>query len=124
MLTGHASPHFTWDELQRASSCQRGDLPIRAIKRLLRVYLEPIRVQFGPVQITSSCRSAARNLIVGGAPHSYHRYSLRPGHAALDFRCATGTAREWDDSLLELGATWVEGSATHSHIDTRRWSDL
>lgn len=111
--------HFAWSEFEHASSARLTSSDRRGIRTLCALYLDPLRDEFGPCTVHSAKRSPERNAAVGGAPQSYHRYDLRPGHAAADVSFARGTARQWARSATRLGARWVGQYADHLHVDTR-----
>lgn len=78
-----------------------------------------MRRRFGRCTIHSAGRSDAQNRAVGGAERSYHKYRLRPGHAAVDASFATGTQQEWAAMARTLGPTWSGPYPGHVHVDTR-----
>ena len=76
------SPHFTLREMVMSSTCLRNnainymDNPpviIARLKTLCEQVLEPLRLRFGPVVISSGYRSQFLNYAVGGAKDSQHR---------------------------------------------------
>jgi uncharacterized protein YcbK (DUF882 family) len=95
------------------------------LRRLCERYLEPLRSEFGPVQIRSGHRSATHNDRVGGAPGSLHLAIAGRRGAAADVACATGAPADWYRFLDELGAPGLGLYATWVHVDTRagtaRW---
>lgn len=126
---GRLTAHFHVDEFMRGGGCE--ELPANAraaLAFLCRFYLEPLRQTFGAVTIHSGCRSQAHNRAVGGAPVSYHRYSIRRGRVAADVTCLTGRPSQWFDRLDALYPP-VGGLiqyADHVHLDNRagvRWRD-
>lgn len=50
-----------------------------ALQLWAKVWGEPLRDAFGPVRVTSGFRTTSYNRSVGGAPSSFHVYSLRYG---------------------------------------------
>lgn len=73
--------HFTTEELGIPESEQSSR---DNATELCKTILEPIRLKWGPLFITSGERCAAHNHDVGGVPTSFHLY--KGGHAAADFR--------------------------------------
>jgi uncharacterized protein YcbK (DUF882 family) len=96
------------------------------IAHLCDVYLDPLRVRFGPVTIISGCRSPAHNSEIGGARDSQHLYSV-PSHrgVAADVICERGTPREWYRFLDARNPGGLGLYTTHVHVDNRpgraRW---
>ena len=87
------SRHFHLSEFLRSQTAARHgidmtptDTVIDELRRLCVDLLEPIRVEFGPVQITSGYRPYALNRRIGGSPRSAHM----AGRAA-DFVVDVGT---------------------------------
>ncbi len=82
---------------------------------------EPLRERFGPVTIHSGYRSAARNLVVGGASHSVHMLRTplpdrgRSSSAlavAADVTCERGGPASW--------AMWfLDHRQAHHHLGRR-----
>lgn len=71
----HASPHFTWAELQTTNTGlpnKPGAQEEAWLEALSVEILEPLRRQFGPIKINSGYRSEAVNLRVNGSPTSQH----------------------------------------------------
>ena len=114
------SPHFRWGEFAQPD----GALPPRAlyvpVRDLCMRYLEPLRLAYGAVIVTSGYRSPAHNAAIGGAPASRHVPSSEPNVAAADVYCRSGTPREWYAALNRLGAGGLGLYLTHVHVDTRR----
>jgi uncharacterized protein YcbK (DUF882 family) len=119
------SPHFTSEEFD----CHDGTpVPTHAhldLISLCRLYLEPLRVRFGPVTIVSGYRTLTYNARVGGAPLSYHVYKSDRWGVAADVRCRRGTPREWHAYLEELDVGGLGAYKDHVHVDNRdhrgRW---
>ncbi len=77
------SPHFQSEEFYRPDDpIPEECLPI--FKTLCGEVLEPIRMKYGIVYITSGYRSPAHNAQVGGAKNSDH--IATPEHCAADFQ--------------------------------------
>ena len=73
------SPHVTLHEGVRSTTATRkgidntpSDKVIEKMKTTAQMIYEPIRVQFGPVFISSFYRSAKLNRSIGGSTHSQH----------------------------------------------------
>jgi uncharacterized protein YcbK (DUF882 family) len=95
------------------------------LERLARRYLEPLRVEFGPVRVVSGYRTRSYNRSVGGVAGSYHVYRrARPGVAA-DIECRIGEPYQWAAFLDELGPGGLGRYQDHVHVDNReghaRW---
>lgn len=78
-----------------------------------------VRERFGPTTINSGYRSPSYNAHVGGARNSQH-----VANRAIDFKCATGTPREWAEFLSDVRDADVFSGGigtyrTFVHIDTR-----
>lgn len=86
----------------------------------LRVVLDQVAAEFGPLTVNSTCRSRTHNARVGGAPRSYHLTGN-----AVDFRVRS----HFREVLAFLGRFRSVGGLTHYgsgvfHIDTgprRSW---
>ena len=90
------------------------------VRKLCVDYLEPLRREFGVVNVTSGFRTASHNAEVGGAPSSYHqRIAGRRGSAA-DVRCARGKPRDWYELLDGLAVPGLGIYPGHVHADNRR----
>lgn len=100
--------NITW---QASSNCLSGSL---------RRVINDVVANFGPVTVTSTCRSASQNRAAGGADHSYHLNG-----EAVDFRTDGNTAAVY----AHLSANGGVGGLKHYggglfHIDTgprRSW---
>jgi hypothetical protein len=78
-LDTRISPNFTWQELTDTSrsallaknreEAERFKAPLTALANEL---LEPLRAQFGPLQINSAFRGPSLNAAVNGRPGSQH----------------------------------------------------
>lgn len=72
------SDHFGLGELCRTSHREIDNVPpAEVIERLCRLandFLEPIRLKFGPLWITSGYRCEALNRAIGGSKNSAHTY--------------------------------------------------
>ncbi len=73
------SAHFTLREMcQSGTAMKRGikNIPTEPVVRRLRLLcqnvLEPLRLRFGVIRITSGYRCEQLNAAVGGSPHSQH----------------------------------------------------
>lgn len=122
------SPHFVIEEFDSHDGVRvpTAGSTERELRDLVKRYLEPLRLAYGPVHILSGFRSAERNKHVGGAERSFHRYDLagRWGVAA-DIRCKHGTPAEWHRFLDERGVGGLGLYANFVHVDNRhlrtRW---
>lgn len=113
---------------QRRPGAVAPDRAAIAIARLCCAALDPVRRRYGRTRINSGYRTRAHNAAVGGATASHHLYDLLPDTPAADFRCASGTPREWAAFLDDLSkGRWGIGVySTHVHVDRRddraRWN--
>lgn len=114
------SAHFLLQEFSCSDGTPVPDRAISALAQLAQLYLEPLRLEHGPVTITSGYRTRQVNEANGGAPFSYHRYDLtgRRGVAA-DVTCARGTPRQWYSTLALLSPGGLGGYGTFVHVDNR-----
>jgi hypothetical protein len=69
------SPHFTLAEMTR-TSVRLLNVPgpgeVERLRLLCELVLEPLRTEFGPLQVTSGYRSRAVNKQIKGSPTSAH----------------------------------------------------
>jgi len=121
LTAGQASPHFSWDELTTTSTGlantpsagQRSNL-----QRLATKVLEPIRGQFGPIQITSAFRSSAVNRAVGGISTSAHLDGL-----GVDLYATQGATADqiatwlYSQTSIPLRQIIVERHTGHLHAE-------
>lgn len=130
-LASHGAAQFGFaDEIARlANNTTRGvrnsTPPLDlwpAILPTLRL-VERVRAQFGPTTINSAYRDRLYNTAVTGKPLSQSQHIE---NTALDFRCRTGTPRDWTEFLRALRSDGVfsggVGIYTRSgfvHVDTR-----
>jgi uncharacterized protein YcbK (DUF882 family) len=119
------SRHFALVEFDCRDGARVPAAALPGLRRLAQSYLEPLRLEFGPVTVHSGYRTEAHNRRVGGAPQSRHRYDLRPLQPAADVTCARGTPRQWHRFLDELGAPGLGLYPGFVHVDVRvgrsRW---
>lgn len=86
--------------------------------------VELIREQFGPTTITSAYRTTGYNVALykdTGTPPTDSEHSR---NRAIDFKCKTGTPKEWADMLRDMRAQRVFTGGigiypTFVHVDTR-----
>lgn len=116
------SKHFVVEEFD----CRNGTkVPAEAHDALVlwaQVWGEPLRAAFGPVRVASGYRTTAYNQHVGGAPQSFHVYTLRYGAGkqpalgvgvAADVVPARGGVQQWQawaSARLRGGSTPLGGS--------------
>lgn len=108
------SPHFVVEEFDSRDGRRVPTEAHPALALWARVWGEPLREAFGPVRITSGYRSTAHNAAVGGAPLSFHVYTLRYGASkrpalgvgvAADVVPARGDVARWQRwASARLGA--------------------
>jgi uncharacterized protein YcbK (DUF882 family) len=101
MATRHRlSKHFTVEEFDchDGTWVQRRDY--NGLEYLCRKFFEPLRAKYGPVTIHSGYRTPSYNHSVGGAPASFHIYTMHDGNdQAADVSCARGTPVQWHATL-------------------------
>jgi len=126
VTSGHASPHFSWDELtttgtglaNEPNSAQRMNL-----ERLAFNVLEPIRGQFGPIRITSAFRSPAVNRAVGGtvSPPSSHLDGRGVDLYAMQGATASQIATWlYNETSIPLRQVIVELHTGHLHLEMQK----
>jgi len=95
------------------------------LKKLAKLFLEPMREKFGPAHVNSGHRWTWYNRLIGGAPGSYHCYEVRKAHPASDVFFANGTPAQWAAYARQLadrhGFGGVGQYATFVHVDTRSY---
>jgi uncharacterized protein YcbK (DUF882 family) len=97
------SEHFTVEEFDCHDGTKVSKREYKGLSHLCRVYLEPLRDEFGRVTILSGFRTVSWNRKVGGASQSYHIYTLHDGNdQAADVKCARGNPAEWHRFLSGL----------------------
>lgn len=114
------SPHFHSREFRSHDGAPTPAGYLRELRFLCVCFLEPLRVEFGPVTIHSGHRSRSHNDHVGGADRSRHLDLPGRAGAAADLSCRRGTPREWYRFLDEDDIGGLGLYETHVHADTRR----
>lgn len=96
-MTRHRlSPHFTVEEFDCRNGTKVPTAAHAALETWCRVWGEPLRARFGPVTVTSGFRTPTYNQDVGGAPSSFHVYTLGTMRGvAADVVPARGTPADW-----------------------------
>jgi hypothetical protein len=90
------SPNFRIEEFDCHDGTRVPGSAHAALRTWCKVWGEPMRTRFGPIQVTSGFRTAAYNRGVGGAPASYHVYTLGSARGvAADVVPATGDPTAW-----------------------------
>jgi uncharacterized protein YcbK (DUF882 family) len=100
-MTRHRlSKHFTVEEFDCHDGTKVQPRDYNGLEFLCRKYLEPLRKKYGSVTIHSGFRTPSYNRSVGGAPNSYHIYTVHDGNdQAADISCARGRPRDWWGTL-------------------------
>lgn len=97
------------------------DGQLRGARQLCRLFLDPLRAEFGRCTVISGRRTEAKNRAVGGAPASRHLYDQFPTQPAADVVFATGTPAAWHRKAKQLqqahGIGGVGRYDTHLHVD-------
>lgn len=120
--------HFKADEFY----CNDGAAPPivarPAMVRLCKVYLEPLREEFGTCFITSAYRHKIYNAKIGGVPNSQHEYEQTFESVATDVRFAKGGPRQWGVAARRLrskaggkGGVGVYPGQGFVHVDNRAY---
>jgi uncharacterized protein YcbK (DUF882 family) len=120
------SAHFTVEEFDCHDGTKVQSRDYNGLKYLCRIYLEPLRAKYGPVKINSGFRTASYNRAIGGAPNSFHIYTIHDGNdQAADISCRNGSPRQWHAFLNGIRAKQRKGKGglglypTFVHCDIR-----
>jgi uncharacterized protein YcbK (DUF882 family) len=123
------SEHFTVEEFDCHDGTKVKQRDYNGLEYLCRVYLEPLRRRYGPVQIHSGYRTITYNRRVGGAPNSFHIYTAHDGNdQAADVSCVRGGPRQWHATLNAIRQRKRNGRgglglyATFVHVDLRDYA--
>ena len=126
MATRHRlSTHFTVEEFDCHDGTKVSKRDYNGLEYLCKVYLEPLRAKYGMVTILSGFRTPSHNRSVGGAPNSFHIYTIHDGNdQAADVMCRKGGPRDWHRTLSALrqrerngkGGLGLYGSFVHVDI--------
>ncbi|MCK5772012.1 D-Ala-D-Ala carboxypeptidase family metallohydrolase [Algiphilus sp.] len=126
------SRNFALEEFERSQTAARrgvnnavpGDL-LPNLQRLVDQVLQPLRDEFGPVQITSGYRCPALNRYVGGSPRSQHMQALAADLVIVDHEpveiCEwiAGSSLPFDQLIHEFGR-WTHVSVAAAGDVPRR----
>lgn len=94
MATRHRlSPHFVVEEFDCHDGTQIPSSWYPHFEHLAEWWLEPLRVQFGPVHVVSGFRTVSHNTMVGGAVHSVHLVKTPLPGGEVRARSSGSTAR-------------------------------
>lgn len=119
------TPHFDSSEFDCHDGTRCPEHSYPDLRALCRNFLEPLRHVHGPVSIVSGYRTRRYNIMVGGAPASYHVYTAGRWGAAADVRCARGKAADWYATMSRLDPGGLGRYTDHVHVDNRpyhaRW---
>ncbi len=126
--THRLSRYFTLPEFTDFDAAARVPREaVHALSHLCTVYLDPLRIEFGIVIVTSGHRTDATNRRVGGAAQSRHLYHRFPGSPAADVVARRGTPPEWYSFLDGLNVGGLGLYRGHVHVDSRkvraRWDE-
>jgi uncharacterized protein YcbK (DUF882 family) len=70
-----------------------------------KTFLEPLRAKYGTVTVLSGFRTKTYNAKIGGAPNSFHIYTIHDGNdQAADVKCRHGGPIEWHAFLNAIRA--------------------
>lgn len=131
-LNEHLTEHFTLRELVISGTALRRNIEntpgpdvIECLRRLCQHVLEPLRMRFGVIRITSGYRCKALNKAVGGSMRSQHMLGEAADLHVTDrevIEKMVNFAREhieFDQLLLErnrrTGVRWIHISYTTRH---------
>jgi uncharacterized protein YcbK (DUF882 family) len=94
------SEHFVVEEFDCKDGTRVMARDYNGLSLLCKVYLEPLRAKYGPVKIHSGYRTIAYNRKIGGAPKSFHVYTIHDGNdQAADISCTRGIPAHWHTTL-------------------------
>ena len=132
------SPHFTLAEMTSSTAAVRRGLDntpspavTDALARLCIRVLEPVRLHFGPVRVTSGYRSPAVNAAIGGAKSSQHVMGEAadftvPGVSNLDVCQWMMRTLRYDQLIYEFGeagwvhCSWRDGALRNQELTAKR----
>jgi hypothetical protein len=90
------SPNFRIEEFDCRDGTRVPSSAVPALRTWCKAWGEPMRTRFGPIRVTSGFRTPRYNASVGGAPASFHVYTLGTARGvAADVVPATGDPRAW-----------------------------
>lgn len=120
------SDHFVIEEFDCHDGTKCGSREYDGLESLCKVFLEPLRKEFGSVHINSGFRTPSYNASVGGATGSYHIYTQGDGNdQAADVTCASGSPSQWHSFLKKIRSEKRGGNgglglySTFVHVDIR-----
>lgn len=125
------SPHFVIEEFDCNDGTKVPNSHEQAIKKLCKIFLEPMREKFGACTVHSGFRTRTYNDKIGGARFSFHVYTDRKRRdgVAADVSFAKGSVADWVAYAKTLRLQREDGEGNGGignypqggfiHIDTR-----
>jgi len=117
------SPHFTLGEMVTTAHRYLDNAPspevIERLRELCVEYLEPVRMIFGPLIVTSGYRSPQLNLSIGGSKTSAHMYGC-----AADFYALHGTASQRIVEWVQMDSRIPYDQVIDEYSSTSNWVHL
>ena len=123
------SEHFVIEEFDCNDGTKVPSKYYDALEYLCDVFLEPLRKEYGAVNINSGYRTPNYNASVGGASNSFHIYTAHDDDdPAADVSCASGNASSWYNFLDKIRQNKRGGNggmgkySTFVHVDLRDYA--
>lgn len=116
----YASEHFRIDEFDCNDGTPVPKSAYDALRHLCETYLEPLRSQYGSVNINSGYRTRSYNASIGGASISVHIYDEKPNAVAADHTTSQAGPSTVASFHEGKGAGGVGRYATFTHVDNRQ----
>jgi uncharacterized protein YcbK (DUF882 family) len=118
MATRHRlSTHFTVEEFDCHDGHHVPESAIDDIIRLCEWILEPMRTEFGRIEVISGYRTIEHNRSVGGAPHSVHLLKTPlPGSIGAKQLAAAADIRAPGHSTESVHTWLILHRAGHPHL--------
>jgi zinc D-Ala-D-Ala carboxypeptidase len=115
------SPHFSLREMVATSHRTIDNTPtaegvVSHLTAVAQKLLEPIRVHFGPLRVTSGYRCKALNEAIGGRPHSAHIFGCAADFIPVDRAVPLAQVMRW-----VMNSPLVFDQVIEEHSSTARW---